>query len=202
MSTEAEPPKLAPDVPSGLKLDFGCGTRCREGFEGVDVREGCGVHRVDLFRFPFPWGDSAVAEINACHFVEHLPAREVEEREALGTRYVGMDYFLAFFDECYRVLAPGGKMSIDVPCARADRAFQDPTHRRFLNEGTFSYLNAKCRADMALEHYPSLCDFDFVCIPVGMTEFALYTDEVRAARFRNHWNAVLDLKVNLTSRKR
>jgi hypothetical protein len=152
--------------------------------------------------FPLPWKTSSVDEINATHFVEHIPARFIERGDDPSGEFVGRDYFLAFFDECYRILVPGGKMEVQVPCARSDRAFQDPTHRRFINQQTFAYLNAKNRQEMGVGHYPVSCDFDYVVIPIGITEFALYADEVRARRFNDHWNAVLDLSATLTSRKK
>lgn len=197
---ENEPPKLTDTAPV-LKLDFGCGMAPEEGHEGVDIRPGCGKHLVNLFQFPFSWQDSSVAEINANHFVEHIPARDVDTRDNCDPAFVGRDYFLAFFDECYRILVPGGKMIVKVPCSRSDRAFQDPTHRRFINQYTFSYLNAKMRTELGVSHYQVSCDFDSVVVPIGPSEFALYCDEVRANRFNSHWNAVLDIHATLTSKK-
>ncbi|NUN49667.1 MAG: hypothetical protein HUU15_12645, partial [Candidatus Brocadiae bacterium] len=49
------------------------------------------------------------------------------------------------FDECWRILKPGGVMTVVVPALRSNRAFQDPTHRWHLPAGTFFCLNREWR---------------------------------------------------------
>ena len=81
-----ETPKLAASSRE-LKLDLGCGQNVREGFEGVDLYGDKAKHKVDLFKFPWPFKDGSVDEINCSHFMEHIPAREIEEKESrLGPR--------------------------------------------------------------------------------------------------------------------
>ena len=105
-----------------VRLDLGCGQNPREGFDGVDLLAPNPAYRVDLFSFPFPWADNEVDELHCSHFVEHLPATTTPD---------GRDYLLAFFDECWRILRPGGTMTVIVPNARSNRAFQDPPYRRW-----------------------------------------------------------------------
>ncbi len=43
--------------------------------------------------------------------------------------------------------------------AMSARAFQDPYHRRFIPEATWSYFNREWREQTGLDHYPIHCDF-------------------------------------------
>jgi predicted SAM-dependent methyltransferase len=191
--------------PEPKRLDLGCGARPKEGFEGVDLYSAEATHKVNLFKFPFPWSDASVDEIHCSHFVEHLPAREVEERDLLdelqAPKFLGQDFFFAFFDECYRILKPGSKMLVIVPHLKCDGAFQDPTHRRFINQQTFNYLSKTCRDIMQLGHYRVLADFDNVTIPVGPAEFGLLHPEAQARRFAESWNVIFELHATLTAKK-
>ena len=138
------PVQLAPDTVT-RKLDLACGQSPREGFEGVDRWEGA-QHRVNLFKFPWPFGDSSVAELHCSHFIEHIPMIEVYPEDGTPVHYgEGVDLFLRFFDECFRILVPGGWMEVTCPCARHNRAYQDPTHRRFIVSETFLYLSKEFR---------------------------------------------------------
>lgn len=97
-----------------IKLDFGCGPNKRAGFEGVDAHPFVGVdHVVDLTKTPWPWADNSVGEAHASHFVEHLDSWQR----------------VAFFNELYRVLVPGGTCQIIVPHWASCRAYGDPTHK-------------------------------------------------------------------------
>src|SRR3977135_3662669 len=99
MGNPARKLKIEPDTP--LRLDFGAGPNTREGFEGVDVLpfDGKVKHVLDLTTTPWPWKDGSVAEAHASHFVEHLTAPQR----------------VAFINELYRVLVPGGQCQIIVP---------------------------------------------------------------------------------------
>ena len=82
-----------------VKLDFGSGNNCKDGFEGVDLYADAAKHKVDLFKFPLPWETGSVDEINCSHFIEHIP----------------QELRWPFFEECYRILKDGGIMQIIVP---------------------------------------------------------------------------------------
>jgi cyclopropane fatty-acyl-phospholipid synthase-like methyltransferase len=194
--------------PTEVKLDLGCGESPLDGFEGVDIRSSAAKHKVNLFKFPFPWADGSVDELRSTHFIEHIPAREVERQDLvmpLATdpaleRFLGQDMLLAFFDECHRILKPKGRMFVVVPAARSDGAFQDPTHRRFINQYTFSYLSAENRKAMKLEHYIARCDFEFNAQPVGPAEFSVLCEEAQRRRFHHEWNTILEWHVSLTKK--
>jgi predicted SAM-dependent methyltransferase len=196
----------------GLKLDFGCGNNPREGFEGVDLYGDKAKHRVDLFKLPLPWATGSVEELHASHFIEHLPAREVEQRDiAQGEHFrgaenadewdhiLGKDFLLAFFDECHRVLQPNGWMTVIVPCLRSNRAFMDPTHRRFICEETFAYLSQDWRK-VNVPQYPVTCNFEAFISSAGM-DLSLRTPEVAGIMQRERWNVVWDLQARLKAIK-
>jgi Methyltransferase domain len=144
------PIELAP--PSALlKLDFGCGSNPREGFEGVDCInfEGKVKHVVNLVeREPlltnsmdpskphggqfkrWPWPDDSVEEAHASHFLEHLDA---EER-------------IHFANELCRVLIKGGKCTVITPHWASCRAYGDPTHKwPPVSEFWFYYISREWR---------------------------------------------------------
>jgi hypothetical protein len=69
---------------------------------------------------------------------------------------------VAFFDECWRILKPGGKLTLIWPALQSVRAFQDPTHRRFIPLETLNYLSDEWRRANGLGHYLGACDFKIV----------------------------------------
>lgn len=126
------------EAPQLLKLDLGAGVRPQEGFIAVDVIAftpetqvvnlceplfvtGTRVYDPENDRYsgvvcgwkPWPWEDSSVGEAHCSHFIEHLAG---EER-------------VFFFNELYRVLAPGGKATIVTPHWASCRAYGDYTHK-------------------------------------------------------------------------
>lgn len=188
-----------------LKLDFGCGKTPKEGFLGVDFYEPTAKYCVDLFSFPLPWTDNSVTEIHASHFLEHIPAREVEERDmrsrSSNPAPIGKDFLCAFMDECYRILKPGGAMTVIVPSGRSDRAFQDPTHRRFFVESSFAYFSKAWRDANGLGHYLCSCDFGTEVFPSIPNELSVLHPEAQARRFREGWNTTVDLHARMVSLK-
>lgn len=222
-----------------LKLDLACGQTPEAGFEGVDLRAPNAQHKVDLFKFPFPWEDSSVEAIHCSHFAEHIPAREVEERDLitrcpdcyavqpknvpegdLGYAHVvdakckdliipkpnpfpflGQDFLFAFFDECHRILTPGGIMKVIVPCGRSNRGFWDPTHRRFFMAETFLYLSKAWLKANNLDHYNVRCDFEVNVVPTIPMDLSVLHDEVQSRRINTEWNAVYDWHATLKAIK-
>ena len=103
------------------------------GLVRCDILPGKNVDRIfdlDVTPWPIPDGDGKF--INASHVIEHL------------------NNPIAFFDEAWRVLYPGGTMYVEVPNAEnLDMSFCDPTHKRpyrlhsFINyftvEGVFNF---------------------------------------------------------------
>jgi hypothetical protein len=185
-----------PTVPT-LKLDLGCGRRVKEGFEGVDLYSKEATHQVDLFKFPWPWADECVGTLYSSHFLEHVPARDVEERDIRTKshidQFLDQDFLFAIMDECWRILAPGAVFTIVVPNARSDGAFQDPTHRRFWNQMTFAYFQKHRREELDVGHYRTVTDFELIQLtPVGPVEIGLMHPEVQQKKWRAEWNAIFE----------
>lgn len=192
---------IAP-APATLKFDLGCGQNPKEGFEGVDLYGDKAKHKVNLFKFPWPFKDGLVDEINCSHFLEHIPAREIEERDLVDIdvgpdrgymmSFLGQDMLFAFMDECYRILKPDAWMHVVVPSGRSSRAFWDPTHRRFFMQETFLYFAAEWRKINGLNHYRTKCNFG---VDVGQsmpTEETLFSPDAQATRFKHYWNVTVD----------
>jgi predicted SAM-dependent methyltransferase len=201
MAAPAGPRLVEAAARSSLKLDLGCGQNPKEGFEGVDLYGDKAKHRVDLFKFPWPLASDSVDEIHCSHFLEHVPAREVEERDFApphaGTQppaygYLGQDMLFAFMDECYRILKVDGWMQIIVPSGRSNRAFWDPTHRRFFMQETFLYFNADWRKQNGLHHYRVKAHFGLDVNHSLPQEETMRSPEAQATRFLHYWNVTVD----------
>jgi predicted SAM-dependent methyltransferase len=223
----AEPMNVALIPPSLVRLDLACGQSPKEGFEGVDFFAPNAKHKVDLCKFPWPWKDASVDEIHTSHFIEHIPDREVSlwdttnpcpcARKCHGLHgphqrdscidcasfhpHAGKDMLFAFFDECYRIIKPGGVVNVICPSVRSERAFQDPTHRRFIAQATFFYLSAQWRKDNKLDHYNVRCDFSGNVNFSFPMEYQGRADEVRNELFAHAWNVLLDWTVVLKAIK-
>lgn len=216
----------SPPAASVVKLDLGGGQSPKEGFASVDLNAPNPAHRVDLFKFPWPFADNSVEELHASHFIEHIPLRDVEEKDisiasvedikksgsmkSLGgmaasaisatlanraaaiEEFVGKDMLFAFFDECYRILKPGGDLTCIWPSLRSNRAFQDPTHRRFIPLEMLMYLDPGWRKANKLDHYRVNCHFQGNGNFSMLQEETAYTAEVQNRRFNNFWNTILD----------
>lgn len=177
--------KAAPSA-KVIKLDLACGQSPREGFEGVDLWDGATHGGIDLQDYPWPWASNSVDELHCSHYIEHIPMIEVEQG---GRR---KDALFAFFDECYRILKPDGVLTVICPCARSNRAFQDPTHRRFIVAETFGYLSREWRTANKLDHYAVECDFGTNVIHTMPAELGLLCAEAQARRFNESWNTIWD----------
>jgi SAM-dependent methyltransferase len=114
-------------------IDIGCGaTRDRRADAGLDFYPYPGVTIVhDVTSFPWPVPDAAYDAAISHQLIEHLPHKDTT---------AGKDVFFEFFDEVWRILKPGGTFSFDVPHHAWSGTYNDPTHRRFYNENSFSHL--------------------------------------------------------------
>jgi hypothetical protein len=162
-----------------IRLDLASGPRPKDGFQGVDICKGA-QHHVNLFYPDWPWPDHSVDELWCSHFVEHIPVGFDHQQDQL----------FSFFDECWRILKPDHRLTVIVPSAETARAFQDPTHRRFLVPETFLYLNASWRRDHQVAHYNVLCDF---AAKVTELQAVVYGRDVR------RWTSTVDLVAELRS---
>ena len=81
----------------------------------------------DLNVVPWPWEDNSFQTIVAIDVLEHL------------------DDFIQFFNECWRILQPGGEIHVRVPRYDFINVHIDPTHRRGYHPESFDYLDPSTR---------------------------------------------------------
>ncbi len=188
-----------------VKLNLGCGPeQIFDDHVNVDIIDFAGVDVVqDLFAFP--WSElekyeHTVDQIFCSHLVEHIPH---DVAKASDYPLAGWDGFYCFFYECWKLLKATGQMEVIVPHARSNGAFQDPTHRRFLVETSFSYLNPQSgyippglpfgfnQSDVLLTTSSSIGD---MAKPNGPeADDAMKTKWLAGLE----WNAIVEFKVNL-----
>jgi hypothetical protein len=178
--------------PPLLKLDFGCGPHKREGFQGVDAFAFVGVdHVVDLTKTPWPWADGSVSEAHASHFIEHLTALQR----------------IAFCNELYRVLAPGGSCQVIIPHWASCRAYGDPTHQwPPVSEFWFYYLSKEWRSANAphtdVQVLPGgfSCDFEATWGYALRQDLLVRNQEYQQMAIGNYKEAVQDMIATLKKR--
>jgi O-antigen biosynthesis protein len=102
-------------------LDLGSFGNKRQGYLGVDQRQGDGVDIVCKLPDRLPFADGSVGVIRAMDFLEHV------------TDKVGL------INELYRVLAPNGLLLSMTPSTDGRGAWQDPTHVAGYNQNSFWY---------------------------------------------------------------
>jgi hypothetical protein len=217
----SEPAAIA-KPPVTLRLDLASGQNVRDGYEGVDIWPGSAhVVDLQQYPWPFPDESvlelncshyiehipmeyvTSQAPAGPCDCGKPplhgeggmLPIGDGEDRCLSCMRVFKRpkkDSLFAFFDECYRILVPGGWMHIAVPAHRSDRAFQDPTHRRFITAQTFAYLSEQVRRDWRIDHYEVDCNFIGGCDPVVDASINLRAVEVAQRMIQRDWNTVID----------
>jgi len=107
-----------------VKLNLGCGGDIKEGYVNVDQRELAGVDvTCDLLKMPWPWADESVDEVLMLDFFEHVP-------------YVKNG---AVLDEVWRILKPGGTVTIQVP---------DFDHSAAVIQARFPFVCNKCEREI------------------------------------------------------
>lgn len=135
-----------------LRVDLGCGSTKPAGMVGVDLRPLAGVDVVHDLRRGLPFADGSVGQLRAQDFLEHLrPGGEI----------------VRFFNEAYRVLAPGGWLTASSPSTDGRGAWQDPTHTSGWNCNSWWYytdrhfqgyvegLDARFQATRQWDDFPS-----------------------------------------------
>lgn len=104
-------------------LDVGCGGRKLPGSTGMDVLALPGVDMVhDINVRPWPVADASFDLVFMNHVLEHVADVPTT------------------LDEIGRVLAPGGRLVVQVPYFRNVDAYNDPTHTHFFTSRTLDYF--------------------------------------------------------------
>ena len=180
--------------PKLVKVNLACGQTKEEGWIGVDYVKAKGVDIVhDLTKYPWPFKDNSVDEVFVSHYIEHIP---------YDVKYKGkvIDGLIAFMNELYRILKPGGKAMIIAPWYNSVRCWQDPTHRRAISDATFLYFNKGWREANKLDHYHITTDFDFAPSYVINQPFNMKAEEARTFACMHYTNVVSDIQVILTKK--
>lgn len=182
-------------VAEPIRLDIGCGKNKKAGFVGVDAIKFDGVDSVfNAGTEKWPYEDNSVEEIHASHFLEHLT--NLEDRFER----------VHFFNEAYRVLKQGAKMTLIFPHWASNRFYGDPTHKEPFSEFGFYYLSKEWRAGNAphadAEHNPK----GYACNYEATWGYAMHPSlNVRNAEYQQHamqfWlEARQDIHATLTKR--
>lgn len=144
--------------PALVRLDLGSGPRPKEGFDGVDVVPGVSKYCFDLSSAePWPFDSDSVDEMHSSHFLEHLDA--AYHRGVAGYPGGRVDVLYRFLDEAYRVAKDGCVLTVQWPALKSVRAFQDPTHRRFVPAEGITYWSVEGRRAMGQEHLGIRCNW-------------------------------------------
>lgn len=110
-----------------MKLNLGCGRDYRAGWENWDRSHKVKADEyLDISASRWPSQENQFEEIYCSGVLEQIG---------------GNEKFLHVLNECWRVLIPGGMMTVIVPSAKFSNAFKDPFDcRRFIEE-TFMYFD-------------------------------------------------------------
>lgn len=188
MKRKPQPPKL-------IRLEIACGQNKEAGWVGVDIVKTPVVDIVhDLNKMPWPIASESVEEARCSHYLEHIPML------CACAPSGKQDPLLAFFDELYRIMVVGGKVTIITPYWANGRAFQDPTHRRFIPEATYLYANKGWRDQNKLNHYNVCADFDFTYSYSVVQEWAMRDENARQFAMKHYVGVIQDLQSFLTKR--
>lgn len=110
------------------RLNIGCGRNYIPGWINTDIsHEVKAEHYFDIGKDAIPLDNNSVDEIYISGVLEQIGPNE-ELINALN--------------ECWRVLKPGGKMTVIVPNAKHAIAHRDPMDVRKFTKATFKYFDA------------------------------------------------------------
>jgi predicted SAM-dependent methyltransferase len=203
-----------------LKIDLACGVHKKPGYYGIDSESVIGVDCVmDLQQYPWDIESDSVEDIHCSHYIEHIKhdnvaldlAEIVNKSNTFEEFKVNInnkeflqanDGLVKFMNEVYRILKPGGKITIIAPFYASKRAFQDPTHQRFMTESSFNYFNKQWLGMVGMNQYELniKCDFDLNVSYLVTNEMTLKSEEIRQKAFENDWNVIDDVIVEMTKR--
>lgn len=137
-----------------MRLNLGCSDRRIDGFIGVDIAPGPEVDQIVDLEGPWPWPDSSVLEVRAHDVAEHIGDCQHQKTwcpdcvVSRGASLLGHNRRhplgrIHFMNELHRVLASGGRATIEVPDALQGAGFiQDPTHKTAWTRNSFQYFGA------------------------------------------------------------
>jgi len=186
MATKRKLKRKTPTIyrePEPLRLDLGSGPRPAPGFKGVDIVPGQTDYTFDLCSGQkWPILESTVDELRSSHFIEHIDAGYVHPHIPGGMPGPRLDALLFFFDEAFRIAKPGAVFTVQWPALQSVRAFQDPTHRRFIPHTMIHYLSTEGRTGMGVSHYGATCNWVGTVQPTIQVDPETEEDKIMALR--------------------
>jgi len=107
-----------------VKLQLAAGNRPMKGYVNHDLFKHSEHIDIafDLNEKHWPIEDNSYEEVVAMDVLEHL------------------DSFLNFMDNCWRILQPGGRLTVRCAGWTSESCWHDPTHKRPYDARTFDYL--------------------------------------------------------------
>lgn len=114
-----------------MKLNLGCSDDLKPGYVNVDVAPP--ADQVADLRFCWPWEDSSVEEIFAHDVFEHID----------NAQFQGQRGIIWCLNEAHRVLRPGGKLDLVVPCLPGSAPWVDPSHVQVWTADTRYYFDER-----------------------------------------------------------
>lgn len=211
-------------VPPSLRLDLGSGPIPELGFTGVDIctadagSDAIVIHH-DLFSGePWPFADGTIRDMRAHHVIEHIPHDNVRVGRATAKVYtkrpgeplvksrrvfdITKDAFFWFFDEAFRVAAPGCRFELAWPDPQHVMAFQDPTHTRYVPAAALNYLSKAGRHALRVTQYSVDCDWRLEGAVQYMTPEARDAVEMHGGAPTHHWNVFHEIRATLVKPER
>lgn len=165
-----------------MKIDIGCGHKCKAGFVGVDFKAQPGVaHVVNLDKERLPFEDDSVEAVFSSHSLEHLR------------------FPMHVLSEVVRVAKHGTGVEIWTPYSKSNLAFL-ASHVSFFNETVWEHW-CLTHADWWWRDKPGLLHIErFHYVISGRTQQSLKGMPLPFAIQHFH-NVVLELGVFLTVKK-
>lgn len=116
------------------------------GYTSLDIEAGANF-KVDLNQSIWNIQDNSLEFSNptAFHIGEIIPSNSVGIVRAYHV-LEHLDNPINFFNEVYRILAPGGLVLLEVPSVNHPMAFADPTHKTFWSVLNFLYYTNEEKA--------------------------------------------------------
>jgi Methyltransferase domain len=137
--------------------------------------------------YPWPFKNDSVEEIYSAFLLCRVPGKDRGK----------------FMDEVYRILIPGGKITIISPYWSSARAIQDYTHEwPPIVEQSFDVFNKDFRDINKLTDppYPQIANFTATGGYTFDPETATRSDETRPFWVKHYLNSVADLQMVLTKK--
>jgi len=110
------------DVSQRRKLSLGCGRDIRPDHVNLDLVSADGVDVVhDLNVVPLPFEDGRFEEIRCDSILEHVE-------------------YVKLLRDIHRIMAPGGRLLVQVPHFSSPSAYENPQHIRYFTSQTLGYF--------------------------------------------------------------